>query len=121
MNPPPLPEANAVSVRRASAANIILPGAGLFLVGRRRLGAVLAGIFLASFVAVFGLFIFGYASYLNAALDPELLQEGRLERAAEGFHLAWLLGAAAIGMVSYVVATILFLRVRRRLKHDSGA
>ncbi len=108
-------------LRYATAANVFLPGAGLFLLGERRAGSIVAGVFLACFVAVMAIFLTGYVNYLKMALDPEVLQGNKLERIGDGFHLAWVIAFAAAGVVIYVVATAMFIRVRARVRAASGA
>ena len=57
-SPPPLPSPK--NLRMATALNVFLPGAGLLYLGERRAGSVLAGLFLACFLAVMGIFLVGY-------------------------------------------------------------
>jgi len=114
VNPPPLP--GQPNLRVAKAANVFLPGAGLYLLGHRRSGGILAGLFLLCFLAVLALFVVGYSNYLSAAFDPDLLKPGKLEQIGEGFHQGWLLSLAAIGGVIYATATVLFNRARRRFE-----
>ncbi len=111
-----LRDATERQLRYATAANVFLPGAGLFLLGDRRAGAIVAGVFLACFVAVMAVFLTGYVNYLKMALDPEVLQGNKLERIGEGFHLAWVITFAAAGVVIYVVATAMFIRARARVR-----
>ena len=44
-------------LRMATAINVFLPGAGLFYLGRRKQGGVLAGVFLLAFIAVLAIFL----------------------------------------------------------------
>lgn len=117
--PPPLPGHRAANLRRATAANVFLPGAGLYLLGQRTLGVVLIASFLACFAAVLAIFLSGYAGYLRAALDPELLGGDRLERMGEGFHVTWLLALAGLGVTVYAVATVLFVRARGAVREGT--
>ena len=112
--PPPLPSQK--SLRLATALNVFLPGAGLFYLGQRVVGTVLAGAFLACFLALFGLFLAGYARYLSIAMSENLLEGNKLEEAGAAFHLNWLLGLAAAGMVLYLCSTVLFTLAKRRIK-----
>ena len=117
MPPPPLPASVKASsqLRLAKAANMFLPGAGLFLLGRRVQGAVLAGLFLAAFLAVLVLFLVGYANYFSAAVGDDLFKPGRLEEIGTGFHQAWLVAIAGVGAVIWAIAAILFSREKKRL------
>lgn len=115
MIPPALPpDAKEALRRKAAAANVFLPGAGLFLLGHRRLGAGIAAVFLVAFLAVIGVFVAGYANYLKVALDPDVLRGDQLEHVGSGFHLPWILSLAALGVAVYVFGTLAFLRLRKR-------
>ena len=118
MTPPPLPgqenPGDLQKLRLATAANVFCPGAGLFLIGHRKLGAVLAGLFLLCFSAVLILFLFGYANYLSSALDPDILKDNKLEEIGQGFHKGWLLTLAGIGAVIYAISTIQFSRLKKK-------
>src|SRR6266487_1607784 len=65
--PPPLPSTGK-NLRLARWLNVALPGAGLFYLGRRRLGVALAVPFLACFFAAFSLFLVSYGRYLSLAM-----------------------------------------------------
>lgn len=111
--PPPLPSPK--NLRMATALNVFLPGAGLLYLGERRAGSVLAGLFLACFLAVMGIFLVGYIRYLMLALDPQILEGNKLEEAGAGFHPSWLIALALVAGVIYLVSTVLFARAKRRL------
>lgn len=99
----------------AGALNVFLPGAGLYYLGQRRVGGLLAGLFLTSFLAVMGIFVVGYVQYLTVALDPHLLEGNKLEEAGAGFHQGWLIALAVVGAILYLISTILFIRAKRQL------
>lgn len=86
--------------------NLFLPGAGLFYVGQRKLGATLALTFLICLVTALGLFAAGYVHYLNVVLAGDLMQEGQIEQLTDVFHKRWLVGlglaAIAIQLLSMV-------------------
>ena len=111
--PPPLPSAK--NLRLAAALNMFLPGAGLFYLGRRLAGAVLAVLFLGSFTALLTTFLVGYARYLSLAMSDNLMQGDNLEQAAQSFHQDWLIGLAIAGGVIYLVSSILFSVEKRKL------
>ena len=116
MTPPPLPgQLNQEKLRLATAANVFLPGAGVFILGHRKAGAILSGVFLVCFLGVLVLFVVGYANYLSTAFDPDILKDNKLESIGDGFHKDWLLILAAVGAVIYIVATILFKRIKDSL------
>jgi hypothetical protein len=112
--PPPLP--GSKNLRAASILNTCLPGAGLFYLGQRTVGAVLAGAFLASFLATLTVFLVGYTRYLSIALGENLLEGHNLEEAGAAFHQAWLLGLGGVGLVLYLISTILFQVAKRRVE-----
>jgi hypothetical protein len=116
MPAPPLPVSPRNRLRLAGALNVFLPGSGLFLLGWRKSGALLAGLFLFCFVAVLGIFVAGYARYLSIALDPHLLEGNKLEEAGAAFHQEWLITLAVAGAVIYLISTFLFMRARRGLE-----
>jgi len=113
--PPPLPSHK--NLRLAGALNVFLPGAGLFYLGRRKAGGILAGLFLGCFIGVAGLFIAGYVRYLSIALDPHLLEGNKLEEAGAAFHQSWLIAFAVAGAVIYLCSTVLFSQAKRELKN----
>jgi len=76
--PPPIPRQK--NWRWAATLNLILPGAGLFYMGRRKSGAVLAIAFLVCLAAALGIFLLGYARYLTVILSGDLMRDGQLER-----------------------------------------
>ena len=82
--PPPLPRQR--SLRLASGLNTFLPGAGLIYLGRRVVGAVLAGAFIGCFLAVLTIFLVGYSRYLSIAMSDNLMQGNKLEEAGASFH-----------------------------------
>ena len=79
-------------------------------------GAVLAGAFLVSFLAMLTVFLVGYSRYLSIALSENLLEGHNLEEAGAAFHQAWLLGLGAVGFVLYLISTILFQVAKRRVE-----
>ncbi len=116
--PPPLPSQK--NLRLAGALNVFLPGAGLYYLGRRKAGGILAGLFLGCFLAVIGVFLVGYIRYLSVALDPQILEGNKLEEAGAGFHQSWLIALALAGAVIYLVSTVLFSQAKREVKVDGG-
>jgi hypothetical protein len=115
--PPPLPPQK--SLRLASALNVFLPGAGLIYLGRRVLGAVLAGSFLCCFLAVMTIFLVGYSRYLSIAMSENLMQGNKLEEAGASFHQNWIAGLALTGGLIYLCSAILFAHAKRRARADS--
>ena len=111
--PPPLPPAK--NLRLAGALNMFLPGAGLFYLGRRVAGVVLAVLFLGAFAALLSIFLVGYARYLSIAMSDELMRGDNLEQAAQSFHQNWLIGLAVGGGIVYLVSSILFTAEKRRV------
>lgn len=116
--PPPLPAGK--NLRLAGALNVFLPGAGLFYLGRRILGATLAGAFLACFLSMMTVFLVGYGRYLSIAMSENLLEGNKLEEAGAAFHQKWLIGLALAGGAIYACSTILFTLVKRR-SSEGGA
>jgi len=117
--PPPLPPQK--SLRLASALNVFLPGAGLIYLGRRVLGAVLAGAFLGCFLAVLTIFLIGYSRYLSIAMSENLMQGNKLEEASASFHQNWVVGLALTGGIIYLCSAIMFAQAKRRVAaHSPG-
>ncbi len=103
MLPPPLPRPAAKGNRFASWLNLVLPGAGLFMMGRRKQGLILAALFLVCFFAAIGLFIVSYMRYLNLALSDDLMKGDNLEHIGGIFPRAWLIGlTVAAGIIQLV-------------------
>lgn len=119
VSPPPLPSPTR-NLRAASAINVILPGAGLFYLGHRRSGGIIAGLFLACFVVALGTFLVGYVNYLSVALDPQILEGNRLEEIGASFHQGWLMAFALLGAILYLVSTVLFMRAKRQFAAASS-
>jgi len=115
-SPPALPVEK--KLRLASALNMFLPGAGLFFLGRRTTGGILAGLFLGCFFAVVIIFLVGYIQYLSIALDPNLLQGNKLEEAGAAFHQSWLIGLATAGAAIYFCSTVLFSIAKIKFKAE---
>jgi hypothetical protein len=99
--------------------NVFLPGAGLFYLGRRVLGSILALAFLGCFGGLLGVFLVGYCRYLSIVLSGNLLEGHNLEEAGAAFHQNWLIGFAIAGAILYVCSSVLFSRVRRGLQLPS--
>jgi hypothetical protein len=116
--PPPLPQRK--NLRLASAFNIFLPGAGLIYLGRRVLGAVLAGAFLCCFLAVMTIFVVGYSHYLSIVMSENLMQGNKLEEAGASFHQNWVAGLALTGGIIYLVSAICFAQAKRRANSTGG-
>jgi hypothetical protein len=112
--PPPLPAAK--NLRLAGALNVFLPGAGLFYLGRRVIGATLAGAFLVCFLSVMTIFLVGYARYLSIAMSENLLEGNKLEEAGAAFHQKWLISLALAGGAIYVCSMVLFGLTKRQIK-----
>src|SRR5690349_10823425 len=112
--PPILPAAGpGPNLRVATALNAFLPGAGLFYVGRRLAGGLLAVGFLACFLSVLIIFLVGYLNYWSLASE-NLMEGNKLEEIGEGFHRAWLLGLAGVGGTLYVISLLWFAAVKRQ-------
>jgi hypothetical protein len=96
--------------------NLMLPGAGLILLGRRVVGTLLAAAFVTCFVALLVIFLIGYARYLSIAMSDDLLTGNRIEEAGAAFHPTWLMAIAAAGGTLYLCSSVLFLQAKRKLK-----
>jgi hypothetical protein len=105
-----------LKLEHANALNVFLPGAGLFYLGHRLVGACLAGAFLGCFTAILTVFGIGYYQYLRIALSEDLLKGDNLEQAGASFHQGWLLGLAALGMVLYLISAVLYSIAKRKWK-----
>lgn len=118
-SPPPLP--GATNLRAATGLNYFLPGAGFFLVGQPRTGALFAGAFLGCFVTVLALFLVGYARYMSLALNSDLLNEGELEKVGAAIPRAWIIGFVLVGVVIQVVSAIKFAALKKRMAAGTPA
>ena len=115
--PPPLPRQEpGKNLKLAGALNMFLPGAGLFYLGRRVSGAVLAAAFLGCFLALITLFIVGYSHYLSVAMSDDLMRGDNLERAGDSFHQPCLIALAIAGGVIYLISSILLSMAKRQFK-----
>jgi hypothetical protein len=112
VQPPPLPS-TAKSPGLARWLDLAVPGAGLFYLGRRGLGAALALPFLACFVAALALFVVSYARYVQMATSDNLLQGDQLESFGDIFPTAWLIALAGVGGLLQVCSMVLLRRARR--------
>ncbi|HEU0010112.1 MAG TPA: hypothetical protein VFT34_09890 [Verrucomicrobiae bacterium] len=118
--PPPLPPAGK-NLRLARWLNLALPGAGLFYLGRRRLGAALAVPFLACFFAAFSLFLVSYGRYLSLTIGGDILEAGRLEKIGEVFPRVWLAGLAIAGVLIQLCSMALFERAKKQAAKGNNA
>src|SRR6266550_2855894 len=109
--PPTLPKPK--NLRWAATLNLFLPGAGLFYLGRRKMGAVLALIFLACLVAALAIFLTGYIHYLQVAMSGDLMKNGELEQLQDVFHQGWLLGLLCGGFAVYVASMVALAAARK--------
>ena len=116
-NPPPLPVARK-SLRLAGTLNVFLPGAGLFYLGRRRSGTVLATAFLLCFLAELGIFVVSYGRYLSLAMSDDLMKGDNLERVGTVFPRAWLVSFAGGGMFVYLCSMVLFSAAKRNFTNQ---
>jgi len=115
--PPPLPApAPRKNLRLAGALNLFLPGAGLVYLGRWRSGTLLAGAFLACFLALITVFVVGYSRYLSVAMSDDLMRGDNLERAGDAFHQPWLIALAVAGGVLYLISSILFTMAKGQFR-----
>jgi hypothetical protein len=92
------------SLRFAMTLNFVLPGLGQLYLGQRRFGSLLAGGFLACFVAMLAIFLNGYRQYLNIATSDDILESGFLERIGGVFHTGWLMGLLVVSVVIFIVS-----------------
>jgi len=95
--------------------NLFLPGLGLFYLGRRKSGVILAGAFLLCFIAALTIFLTGYIQRLNVVLGGDLMKEGQLESLADVFHKRWLLGLLAAGIAIQLWSMIALSRARKKV------
>lgn len=109
--PPPLPTKN---FRLAATLNLFLPGSGLFYLGHRLVGALLAVAFLLCLVASLAIFLIGYAQYFTLALDGQILEGDKLEKMSALFRPRWLVGLLVAGVVIYLISLIFLSRARRK-------
>ncbi len=96
--------------------NVMLPGSGLFYLGWRKSGLLLAVGFSICFLGLVGIFVVGYTRYLSIALGDDLMKGNNLEQAGEAFHHQWLIGLAIAGVVLYAISSVLFMVVRKRFE-----
>jgi hypothetical protein len=120
MNVPPLP-GQKKNWRWAAALNLFLPGAGLLYLGRRKLGATLALLFLACLLAALGIFLTGYAHYLNVVMGDDLMKEGRLEELTDFLHRRWLVGLLLVGLLLECISMLALSRARRDVLRKNQA
>jgi hypothetical protein len=113
VQPPPLPTTGK-SFRLARWLNLALPGAGLFFLGHRRLGAALAVPFLACFFAALAIFVVSYARYFSLTMGGDILEGDRLEQIGEVFPRAWLAGLAIAGVLIQLCSMVLFEAAKKK-------
>lgn len=102
------------SVRFAMTLNLVLPGTGQFYLGQRLFGSLLAGGFLACFVAMIAIFFHGYREYLNIATGDDILQTGFLERIGGVFHMGWMIGLLIVSVVIFIISVVSLSLAARR-------
>ncbi len=102
------------SLRFAITLNFVLPGLGQIYLGQRKFGSLLAGGFLACFIAMLAIFLNGYGQYLNIATSDDILQSGFLERIGSVFHMGWLIGLLVVAVVIFVISVASLSSASRR-------
>ena len=102
------------SFRLAATLNLFLPGSGLFYLGHRLVGALLAVAFLLCLLASLAIFLIGYAQYLTLALDAQILEGDKLEKMSALFRPGWLVGLLIAGVVIYLISLVFLSWARRR-------
>jgi len=95
--------------------NLFLPGSGLFYLGQRKSGVILAGSFLICLLAALTIFLSGYIQYLNVVLGGDLMKEGQLEGLADVFHKRWLLVLLVAGIAIQLWSMIALSRARKKV------
>src|SRR5206468_1831866 len=108
--PPLLPQQK--QQRWATTLNLFLPGAGLYCLGRRKAGAIVAGAFLFCLVSALGIFLAGYAHYLTVVLGTDLMRDGQLEQIKDVFHQRWLVALLLAALALQIVSMIGLARAR---------
>jgi hypothetical protein len=123
--PPILPQPPAPPPRKnlrwAATLNLFLPGAGLFYLGRRKTGAVLALIFLVCLIAALGIFLTGYIHYLQVVMGGDIMKEGQLEELKDVFHQRWLVGLLCGGLAVYVASMVALAAARKDALNEAQA
>ena len=119
--PPPLPILRQPSLALARTLNLSLPGLGLFYLGQRTLGLLLAIPFLICFGAEIILFLISYARYIHMSLSDDLLKGDKLEQIGNVFPRPWLVGFALAGAIIYILSMICFAAAKRKLASPSLA
>jgi len=117
-NPTPPPRPPPRDRRTANWLNVFLPGAGLFYLGRRTIGAMFAAAFLTCLGSALVIFLAGYARYFSLTMSGNLLEGDRLEQIGQAFHPRWLVGLAMAGLAIHVTSMLwLWLGERQGWKH----
>ena len=116
--PPPVPQQK--NWRWATTLNLFLPGAGLIYLGRRTVGALLAGVFLVCMAGALGIFLVGYARYLSVALGRDLMQEGQLEQLHDVFHKRWLIALLGVGLALQGLSIVALSWARKQAASKDG-
>jgi hypothetical protein len=114
--PPPLPATK--NLRLAAALNMFLPGAGLFYLGRRVAGSILAIVFLGFFVTLLVIFLAGAVVSSELAHCPGDWGRDCLSRVIDPLHS----GEATIERLDAEASRTLLLPLVQRCfgQHNRG-
>ncbi len=115
--PPALPSAPCRSEGLSAAffANLVLPGMGQWMRGRRVRGTIYAVLFCFFVFALLGSFVSSYAHYLRTVMSGNLFRDQVLEDLGRSFSWKRLLGLFLAALAVLILAQIdLFVSARRR-------
>jgi hypothetical protein len=94
-------------LRRASTLNILLPGAGQFYLGQKRLGLGLLAGFLVPFFAAVAVFLVSMNRYFTIVTSTDLLEGRTLENLGAVFHLPWLIAFTSVAVADFLLSMAL--------------
>ena len=105
--PPPAAPDHENRLRRAALLNFLLPGAGQWLIGQRKLGVALMSLFFAAFAAALAVFLAGMNAWFALAASPNILEGDNLENLSGAFHLPWLVVLSLVAVLDFAVSLLL--------------
>lgn len=113
-NPAAAPRARP-PIAAAALANLVLPGAGQWWLGRRIRGAVYGLSFLAASLTLLGRFVWDYMAYLIGVTSGSLFEDDAIGSLTDIFHIRALVTLFCIAIAIAIVSEAdLLVTARRR-------
>ncbi len=100
--------------RFAWTLNLLIPGTGQLMMGQIVLGTVLCLLFVVDFVALMGIFLKDFSTFLQLVTGGKILEGDTIEQASKAYHVTWMLTLLGIGLVIYIISFVTLVREEQK-------